>query len=79
MEFESPFLRTGQADLPHPALLLVVLPPRGLIGGRARTVSEENEVGRAPVDPDALPDTVSPTTLSLDCHYMGALSRDSHG
>src|SRR5271157_3009886 len=33
MEFESPSLRTGQADLPHPALQSVVLPPRGLTGG----------------------------------------------
>src|SRR5947209_16922062 len=29
-----PSLRTGHADLPHPALRLVVLPPRGLTGLR---------------------------------------------
>src|SRR5215468_1966904 len=28
----SPSLRTGRADLPHPALQLVVLPARGLTG-----------------------------------------------
>src|SRR5712692_1868883 len=28
----SPSLRTGQAGLPHPALRLMVLPPRGLTG-----------------------------------------------
>jgi hypothetical protein len=30
----SPSLRTGRADLPHPALQSVVLPPRGLTGQR---------------------------------------------
>ena len=31
MEFGSPSLRTGRADLPHPALRSVVLPPRGVM------------------------------------------------
>src|SRR2546425_3875830 len=38
----SPSLRTGTADLPHPALQLVVLPPRGLM--RAHERQRENSM-----------------------------------
>ena len=64
----SPSLRTGQADFPHPALQLVVLPPRGLTGQRigalqrkeALLVKERNRP--AQMIPAAMP---SPSVASL--------------
>jgi len=40
----SPSLRTGQADFPHPALQLVVLPPRGLTRQRASVLQRKQPV-----------------------------------
>jgi len=56
----SPSLRTGRAGLPHPALQLVVLPPRGLAKGRQAVVrSTPYSPRRAAVPPPLVPESAS--------------------
>src|SRR5882672_1293209 len=48
----SPSLRTGLADFPHPALQLVVLPPRGLAGqGMSFLQAKEPMLGKEGIGP----------------------------
>src|ERR1700720_3001282 len=54
--FRSPSLRTGRADLPHPALRSMVLPARGLNGlGMGVAQAEEPMLGKVGIWP---PDVV---------------------
>src|SRR5207245_125860 len=57
----SPSLRTGRADLPHPALRSVVLPPRGLTGqSMGITQGEEPQLGKESVGPTLMVESPTP-------------------
>src|SRR3954465_13734060 len=61
-----PSLRTGLADLPHPALQSVVLPARGLMGlSIGREVGEQPVLSKEGIGPEMMVYTPTSSSLTL--------------